>query len=111
VPFAVDAASYLCSLVSIVLMRTPFQEGARARDGAAVGPGRRGLRFVWARQFPRTVALIFSLLNAVGLGILLALVVVRRADGARRPDPGRHGRRCTTSNPCSDARRSVTSER
>jgi len=81
VPFVVDAASYVCSLVSIVLMRTPFQEAReteteslRARVGA-------GLRFVWAQPFLRTVALIFSLLNAVALGTLLALVVAGRRQG------------------------------
>jgi hypothetical protein len=81
VPFVLDAASYVCSLASILLMRTPFQE-ERERDTeplrARVGAG---LRFVWGQPFLRIVALLFAALNAVGLGFLLALVVVGRGQG------------------------------
>jgi hypothetical protein len=81
VPFVLDAVSYVCSLAAVLLMRTPFQE-AREPDGeplrARVGAG---LRFVWGQPFLRTVALLFALLNAVGLGALLALVVVGRSQG------------------------------
>jgi MFS family permease len=81
VPFVVDAASYVCSLASILLMRTPFQE-QRERDTESlrvrVGAG---LRFVWGQPFLRTVALLFTALNAIGLAFLLALVVVGRRQG------------------------------
>jgi predicted MFS family arabinose efflux permease len=81
VPFVVDAASYVCSLASILLMRAPFQE-ERERDTeplrARVGAG---LRFVWGQPFLRMVALLFTALNSVGLAFLLALVVVGRRQG------------------------------
>jgi Transmembrane secretion effector len=80
-PFVVDAASYACSLASILLMRTPFQE-QRERD---IEPLRArvavGLRFVWGQPFLRMVALLFTALNAIGLAFLLALVVVGRGQG------------------------------
>jgi MFS family permease len=81
VPFVVDAASYVCSLVSILLMRTPFQEAREPETEPLRARVRAGLRFVWAQPFLRTVALLFALLNMVGLGVLLALVVVGRRQG------------------------------
>jgi predicted MFS family arabinose efflux permease len=80
-PFAFDAVSYVCSLVSILLMRTPFQEvrppeTERLRDRIAAG-----LRFTWAQPFLRTVAILFALLNMVALGVLFALVVIGRRQG------------------------------
>jgi len=81
VPFAVDAVSYACSLVSIVLMRTPFQEAREPDVEPLRARVRAGLRFVWRQPFLRTTALVFALLNMVGLGTLFALVVVGRRQG------------------------------
>jgi predicted MFS family arabinose efflux permease len=80
-PFVVDAVSYVCSLVSIVLMRTPFQEERDDAPEPLRASVRTGLRFLWAQPFLRTVAVLFALLNMVGLGFLLALVVVARRQG------------------------------
>jgi predicted MFS family arabinose efflux permease len=81
VPFALDAASYVGSLASILLMRTRFQE-EREREIESLGASvRTGLRFLWGQPFLRTVAVLFALLNMVGLGFLLALVVVARGQG------------------------------
>jgi len=81
VPFAVDAASYVCSLASVLLMRTPFQE-ERETDGEPLRARvRAGLTFVWGQPFLRMVGLLFAALNMVGLGLLLALVVVGRGQG------------------------------
>jgi MFS family permease len=80
-PFLVDAVSYCASLLSIALMRTPFEE-ARPRDPA---PLRRrlgeGLHFLWGQPFLRTTALLWGLSNFTGPGVLLVLVVVGRRQG------------------------------
>jgi Transmembrane secretion effector len=80
-PFLVDAASYLCSTVSLLAMRTPFQQ-RRERDRS---PLRRrladGVRFLWGQRFLRTCALLFGLANFIGPGLLLAVVVLGSRQG------------------------------
>jgi MFS family permease len=81
VPFVVDAVSYVASLVTVLLMRTPFQEEREAPPERLRAQFGAGLRFVWADRFLRTVALLLAVANVVGPGILLALVVVGRDQG------------------------------
>jgi hypothetical protein len=81
VPFVVDAVSYVCSLATVLLMRTPFQEEREAPPERLRAQFGAGLRFVWAQPFLRTVALLLAATNVVGPGILLALVVVGRDQG------------------------------
>jgi MFS family permease len=81
VPFVADALSYACSLVMVLLMRTPFQE-VRQRSGERLRAQiRDGLRFLWAQRFLRTVALLLAFTNIVAPGISLAVVVVGRDEG------------------------------
>jgi predicted MFS family arabinose efflux permease len=81
VPFVLDAISYLVSLASILLMRTPFQEEREREPEPLRARVAAGLRFVWHQPFLRTTALIFLLLNMVGLGFLFSLVVVGKGQG------------------------------
>jgi len=80
-PFVVDAVSYAFSTVSLLVMRTPFEETAD-RDAE---PLRRrlaeGFHFVWGHAFLRTTALLFGLANFIGPGLLLIVVVVGRDQG------------------------------
>jgi hypothetical protein len=83
-PFVVDAVSYLLSSLSLLLMRTPFQE-QREPDPAALRTRlAEGFRFLWSRPFLRTTALLFGLANFLGPGLLLAVVVI----GTRQGLPG-----------------------
>jgi predicted MFS family arabinose efflux permease len=80
-PFVVDAISYVFSVVTLVAMRTPFQETrdvdtARIRSQIA-----EGFRFLWRHPFLRTVALIFSFSNFVFTGLMLAVVVIGKRQG------------------------------
>lgn len=81
VPFAVDAASYVASTLSLLAMRTPFQQN-RPTDRT---PLRRqiaeGMRFLWDHPFLRTCALIYGLGNFLIPGILLVIVVLARRAG------------------------------
>ena len=81
IPFLADAGSYAFSVVSLLGMRTPFQQ-PRERDTA---PLRRqlaeGFRFLWSRPFLRTCAFLYGLGNPLMPGILLVLVVVGRRQG------------------------------
>jgi len=81
IPFLADAGSYAFSVVSLLLMRTPFQQ-PRERDTA---PLRRqigeGFHYLWSRPFLRTCAFLYGLGNPLVTGIFLVLVVVARRQG------------------------------
>jgi predicted MFS family arabinose efflux permease len=81
VPFVADALSYACSLVTVLLMRTPFQEAREPSRERLRAQLRDGLRFLWAQRFLRTVALLLAVTNIVAPGISLAVVVVGREQG------------------------------
>ncbi len=81
VPFAVDALSYGFSTISLLLMRTPFQEqrertGTRLRAEIA-----EGLSYLWRQPFLRTCALLFGIGNLVFPGLYLVIVVVGTRQG------------------------------
>jgi hypothetical protein len=81
VPFIADAVSYAFSVLSLLLMRTPFQE---AREAAREGLRARvaeGFRFLWHEPFVRTTTFLYGLTNFIGQGLLLAIVVVGRREG------------------------------
>jgi hypothetical protein len=80
-PFLVDTASYAFSTLSLLAMRTPFQEErepdlSRLRSRLA-----EGFRFLWMQPFLRTSALLFGLANFIGPGLLLAVVVIGTRQG------------------------------
>jgi predicted MFS family arabinose efflux permease len=80
-PFVVDAVSYACSALSLLAMRTPFQE-ERAPDAATFRTQLvEGMRFTWNRPFLRTCALLFGLTNFIGPGVLFAVVVIGNRQG------------------------------
>jgi hypothetical protein len=80
-PFVVDAASYALSTLSLLAMRTRFQE-QRERDRAPLRSRlAEGFRFVWGRPFLRTCAFLFGLTNLIGPGVLLAIVVIGTRQG------------------------------
>jgi MFS family permease len=81
VPFVVDAFSYAFSIVSLLLMRTPFQE-PRERDTARLRARlAEGFRFLWHHPFLRTCAFLYGLGNVTIPGVLLVVVVVGTRQG------------------------------
>jgi hypothetical protein len=80
-PFLVDAVSYAFSTVSLLAMRTSFQEEGE-RDASSVRSRiAEGFRFLWGRPFLRTCAFLFGLTNFIGPGVLLAVVVIGTRQG------------------------------
>ena len=80
-PFLIDAASYAFSTLSLLAMRTPFQE-ERERDRSPLRSRlAEGFRFVWSHPFLRTTAFLFGLTNFIGPGVLLAVVVIGTRQG------------------------------
>jgi MFS family permease len=80
-PFLVDAVSYAFSTVSLLAMRTPFQEERQPHLGSLRSRLAEGFRFVWSQPFLRTCALLFGLANFIGPGVLFALVVIGKQQG------------------------------
>jgi hypothetical protein len=80
-PFLVDALSYAFSSLSLLLMRTPFQEERTAEEGSLSAQLVEGFRFLWHQPFIRTTALVFAPLNLLGLGMTLTLVVTAKGEG------------------------------
>jgi MFS family permease len=80
-PFLADAVSYAASILTLMWMRTPFQE-ARERDPAPLRMQiREGIAWLWANAYLRTSALIFAGQNFVFSGIYLVFVVVSKRHG------------------------------
>jgi predicted MFS family arabinose efflux permease len=80
-PFLVDAVSYAFSTLSLVAMRTPFQEEREPDRSSLRSRLVEGFRFLWGQPFLRTCALLYGLTNFVGPGILLAIVVLGERQG------------------------------
>jgi Transmembrane secretion effector len=80
-PFLVDAVSYACSTVSLLAMRTPFQQRREADRSPLRERFADGVRFLWGHGFLRTCALLFGLANFIGPGLGLAVVVLGSRQG------------------------------
>jgi predicted MFS family arabinose efflux permease len=81
VPFVVDAISYALSTLSLLVMRTPFQE---ERDGERQRLREQlleGFRFLWGLPFLRTTTLVFAPLGFVPISYTLAVVVIAEEQG------------------------------
>ena len=81
VPFLFDAVSYAFSFLSLVLMRTPFQEEREVDSARLRTQLVEGFRFLWSRPFLRTCAFLYGLGNFTIPGILLVLVVAAQRHG------------------------------
>jgi MFS family permease len=81
IPFVVDAISYACSTVALVLMRTPFQEARDIDPSTLRAQIAEGFRFLWSHPFIRTCALLFGFGNFIFPGVLVVIVVVGKDQG------------------------------
>jgi MFS family permease len=80
-PFVADLASYVFSTVSILLMRTPFQE-ARERDTSSLRAQlAEGVRFLWNVPLLRISALMIGVSNFGVTACQFALIVIAQRAG------------------------------
>jgi hypothetical protein len=80
-PFLADAFSYVFSALSLLAMRTPFQEEREADIAPLRSRLSEGFRFLWDQPFLRTTAFLYGLTNFIGPGLLLAIVVIGERQG------------------------------
>ncbi|MEP6641532.1 MAG: MFS transporter, partial [Gaiellales bacterium] len=80
-PFLGDAVSYSFSFVSLLAMRTPFQETRRPDPSSLRARTAEGFTFLWGRPFLRTTTFLYAIGNFALPGILLVIVVAGRRAG------------------------------
>ncbi len=81
-PFFADAFSYIFSVGSLWLIRTRFQEERRARPRNLRAEIAEGLRWMWRQPLVRLTALMGSMLNFLGAGFGLIIIVLAQHQGA-----------------------------
>jgi MFS family permease len=81
IPFLGDAASYSFSFLSLLAMRTPFQEMRQPHTASLRTRTAEGVRFLWSRPFLRTTTFLYGIGNFALPGILLVIVVTGRRAG------------------------------
>ncbi len=77
-PFLADAASYAFSTVSLLLMRTPFQQPRTPGERARL---REGLVYFWRMRFLRITISMVAASNLAAAGIPIAIIVLAHRDG------------------------------
>jgi MFS family permease len=81
VPFAVNAFSYLFSTLSLLAMRTPFEE-PRGRTASSLREQlAEGFHYTWQHAFLRTTAFIYGVGNLLTSALFLLIVVIGEAEG------------------------------
>lgn len=80
-PFLFDAVSYVFSLVSVIAMRTPFQEEVAVPEGRLRAQVTEGFRWLWRQPFLRGSAVLFAFTNFGGNALYLFLVVAAERQG------------------------------
>ena len=78
VPFLADAVSYTFSTISLLLMRTRFQERRERTERTDL---REGLAFFWRMPFLRTTIAMIAASNFASAGVPLAVIVLAKNHG------------------------------
>jgi predicted MFS family arabinose efflux permease len=87
-PFVADAISYVASVVSLRLIRTPFRAApARAKPNLR-GEIAEGLRWLWRQPLIRYMAFLTGSINLVNAGTGLIVILLAQNLGARPLDIG-----------------------
>jgi predicted MFS family arabinose efflux permease len=81
-PFLVDALSYVISLVTLVLIRTPFEEKRTAERRHVLVEIREGFTWLWGQPYILIVNLVASASNALFQIVILVVIVAEQHRGA-----------------------------
>jgi MFS family permease len=81
VPFVFDAVSYLSSILSLLWLRTPFQERREIDTSRLRSQLAEGFHFLWRHPFIRTTSLLYGLGNFILPGLFLVVIVVGKRQG------------------------------
>jgi hypothetical protein len=88
VPFVADGISYVFSIVSLLAMRTPFQEQREIDKSHIRSQIAEGFRFLWSHPFIRATTFVYALGNVTIPAVLLVVIVVGRREGLSSTEIG-----------------------
>lgn len=88
VPFLIDAVSYAASVVSLTLIRTPFQSAQQAVQGSVLAQIGEGVTWLWREPFIRFQALRAGVTNFVLSGTYLILIVLAKHNASTPTEIG-----------------------
>jgi MFS family permease len=81
VPFVTDCISYLLSIFSLTLIRTPFQKQRDADETPLRSKLAVGFHFLWNNPFIRVTTFVYALGNVTMPAYVLLVIVVGRREG------------------------------
>lgn len=81
-PFLADAASYLFSLATLLLIRKPFEEARPATPRHMLAEIREGVAWLLAHRYVLVVNIAASLTNTLFQVVVLVVIVAERQRGA-----------------------------
>jgi MFS family permease len=81
-PFVADALSYVASVVTLLLIRKPFEEPRTKAEHLRLRDVGAGLGWLWGQSFLRTCQLLVAGSNLVWSSLYLTVVVIAKREGA-----------------------------
>jgi len=81
-PFLADALTYVASLVTLLLIRAPFEEARSPERRNALAEIREGIGWLWGQHYVLIVNSAASATNAVFQIVVLVVIVAERQRGA-----------------------------
>ncbi|TMD14482.1 MAG: MFS transporter [Chloroflexi bacterium] len=81
-PFLADALSYVISLATLLLIRTPFEEARTGQSQPMLKEIQEGIRWLWGQPYILIVNLAASVTNAFFQVVILVVIVAERDRGA-----------------------------
>ncbi|HKD76957.1 MAG TPA: MFS transporter, partial [Ktedonobacterales bacterium] len=81
-PFVGDAVSYIISVISLFAIKARFQGERPAQRRRLLAEIGEGLRWLWSHPLIRFMAFLTGLLNLVGSGTFLIMIVIAQHQGA-----------------------------
>jgi len=82
VPFLADALTYVASLVTLLLIRAPFEETRAEERRNVVAEIQEGIRWLWGQHYILIVNLAASATNGLIQIVILVVIVAERQRGA-----------------------------
>jgi MFS family permease len=82
VPFVLDALSYLVSAISLLLIKTRFQEERTRTPRNLRAEIREGLAWMWNERLVRLTSFLSGGMNLVGAGSFLIVILLAKEMGA-----------------------------
>jgi predicted MFS family arabinose efflux permease len=87
-PFIGDAVSYLASVLSLFLIKARFQGERSMQRRHLLAEIGEGLRWLWSHPLIRYMAFLTGMLNLIGSGSFLIIIVIAQHQGANPAEIG-----------------------